>query len=348
MRVEKKLRLDNEISSYYASSGRLTAILASCAVFAQAEPTEPVRWQLNMTPGVTQTAANAYHAHMIMLWICVVIGVIVFGAMAYAMFKFRKSKGAKPDTDFTHSTKLELIWTIVPILILVGSAWPATQHGDGPVRCRPQRRNGRDDHQGHRLPVDVALRIRRRGRRLHQPPRPRIRPICARARPPARPSSAAHAHYLRDVDKPLVLPADTRIRFVITADDVIHAWWVPALGWKQDAIPGHHQRSLDQGHQTRHLPRPVRRAVRQGPRLHADRGEGAAEGRIPDLAGSQKAARRLLGRHRRLPPKLPLLPRPLRRRAAEAPAACSARSRRQRLDRIHELLEIASTSRRPS
>ena len=109
------------------AAAALPAILASCAVFAQAEPTEPVRWQLNMTQGVTQTAANAYSAHMIMLWICVIIGVFVFGAMAYAMIKFRHSKGAKPDTDFTHSTKLELIWTIVPILILVGSAWPATK-----------------------------------------------------------------------------------------------------------------------------------------------------------------------------------------------------------------------------
>ena len=110
------------------AAAALTAILASCAVFAQAEPTEPVRWQLNMTQGVTQTAANAYSAHMIMLWICVIIGVIVFGAMAYAMIKFRHSKGAKPDTDFTHSTKLELIWTIHRLPTSPGTAQSDTRN----------------------------------------------------------------------------------------------------------------------------------------------------------------------------------------------------------------------------
>ncbi len=87
----------------------------------------PQPWQLNMTPGVTATAQSAYNMHMIMLWICVVIGVIVFGAMAAAMIRFRKSKGAVADVSLVHSTKLEIVWTVVPVLILVGMAWPATQ-----------------------------------------------------------------------------------------------------------------------------------------------------------------------------------------------------------------------------
>src|SRR5690606_38907200 len=87
---------------------------------------DPHRWQLNMAPGVTPTSQAAYDAHMIVLWICVIIGILVFGAMAVAMFRFRKSRGAVPDRDFTHSTKLEAVWTTIPILILIGLAFPST------------------------------------------------------------------------------------------------------------------------------------------------------------------------------------------------------------------------------
>ena len=219
------------------AAAALTAILASCAAFAQVEPTEPVRWQLNMTPGVTQTAANAYSAHMIMLWICVVIGILVFGAMAVAMIKFRHSKGAKPDTDFTHSTKLELIWTIIPIIILVGSAWPATkmvmaqysanqntEKDEMIIKVTGYQWMWRYEYVGEG--VDFISRLDRKSDGLRQNSTSSQAEI------------GAHDSYLRNVDKPLVIPADTRIRFVITADDVIHSWWVPALGWKQDAIPG--------------------------------------------------------------------------------------------------------------
>jgi len=220
---------------------RLTAVLAgllaSACALAATEPTDPQRWQLNMTEGVTSTAQNAYNGHMMMLWICVVIGVIVFGAMAYAMFKFRHSKGAVPDTEFTHSTKLELIWTIIPILILIGSAWPATQmvmaqysadHSAKPnemtIKITGYQWMWRYEYVGEG--VDFISRLDRKSNEMRQDSATSQADI------------AAHKHYLRDVDNPLVIPADTRIRFVITADDVIHAWWVPALGWKQDAIPG--------------------------------------------------------------------------------------------------------------
>ncbi len=216
----------------------LLAGLASLGLStAPAAATEPTRWQLNMTPGVTSTAANAYHAHMIMLWVCIIIGIIVFGAMAVAMIKFRHSKGAKPDTDFTHSTKLELIWTIIPILILIGSAWPATkmvmaQYGadhnaerdEMVIKVTGYQWMWRYEYVGEG--VDFISRLDRKSDNLRQD------------KASSQADIAAHDVYLRDVDKPLVIPADTRIRFVITADDVIHSWWVPALGWKQDAIPG--------------------------------------------------------------------------------------------------------------
>lgn len=215
----------------------LAGLLCTSMALAASNGTDPVRWQLNMIPGVTSTAANAYSAHMIMLWVCIVIGILVFGAMAYAMVRFRHSKGAKPDTDFTHSTKLELIWTIVPILILIGSAWPATkmvmaqysadhsvEKDEMIIKITGYQWMWRYEYIGEG--VDFISRLDRKSDDLRQTTATTQAEI------------SEHSNYLRDVDRPLVIPADTRIRFVITADDVIHAWWVPALGWKQDAIPG--------------------------------------------------------------------------------------------------------------
>jgi cytochrome c oxidase subunit 2 len=214
----------------------LLAFAASTAAWAH-QGTEPVRWQLNMIPGVTATSHNAYHAHMIMLWICVVIGVVVFGAMAYAMFKFRKSKGAVADTGFTHSTVLEAIWTVIPIVILVGSAIPATRmvmaqydadHDARPADMTIKVTGYQWMWQYEYIDQGVGFfsRLDRDSDALRQ------------NKASTQAQIAGKEHYLRDVDRALVLPADTRIRFVITSDDVIHAWWVPALGWKQDAIPG--------------------------------------------------------------------------------------------------------------
>jgi cytochrome c oxidase subunit 2 len=203
--------------------------------FAQAaakdiEPDEPVRWQLNMTQGVTKTAQLAYDAHMFALWVCVVIGVLVFGAMAVAMFRFRKSKGAVA-AQFSHNTTAEIIWTIVPIVILVVMAWPATakliaqydtRDSAMTVKVTGYQWMWKYEYLGEG--VDITSRLDRASDAMRQSGQ--------------QPTLAQIPHYLRDVDHPLVLPVDTKIRFVVTADDVIHAWWVPALGWKQDAIPG--------------------------------------------------------------------------------------------------------------
>ncbi|MEO8000445.1 MAG: cytochrome c oxidase subunit II [Arenimonas sp.] len=224
-------------------TNRITAILtglmasvASLAVFAD-DTKEPQLWQLNMTDGVTASSQNAYDSHMLMFWVCVVIGIIVFGAMGIAMFKFRKSKGAVPDTNFTHSTLLEVLWTGIPIIILIASAIPATgkvmelynaNHSAKPyemtIKVTGQQWLWSYEYKGEGL--EYTSRLDRESDRLRQDPTSSKEAIIA------------HKHYLRDVDNPLVIPADTRVRFVITADDVIHAWWVPALGWKQDAIPG--------------------------------------------------------------------------------------------------------------
>lgn len=209
----------------------LMALLVSAT--AQANPE---RWQLNMSPGVTQTAQNAYNAHMIGLWVCVVIGAIVFGAMAVAMFRFRKSKGAVP-AKWSHNTTAEIIWTVIPVVLLVIMAWPATRYlvamydtteSEMTVKITGYQWMWRYEYLGEN--VNFVSRIDRESDMTRQ--------LRSGRDPYSVTDADGYNTYLLDVDRELVLPTDTKIRFVITADDVIHSWWVPALGWKQDAIPG--------------------------------------------------------------------------------------------------------------
>lgn len=192
---------------------------------------DPERWQLNMRQGVTLISGNAYDAHMIALWICVGIGILVFGAMAIAMFKFRKSRGAVADVNFTHSTGLEVLWTVIPIVLLVLMAFPATskliqmynvRESQMTIKVTGYQWMWKYDYLGQ--DVSITSRLKRESDEMRQSGQV--------------PTLASHPDYLLEVDNELVVPTDTKIRFVVTADDVIHAWWVPALGWKQDAIPG--------------------------------------------------------------------------------------------------------------
>lgn len=204
------------------------ALLATAA--AQAQSADPVRWQLNMGKGVTQTARLAWEAHMVALWVCVVIGFLVFAAMAYAIFAFRKSRGAVAAT-FSHNTTAEILWTVIPVIILVVMAIPATskliamydtRNAEMTVKVTGYQWMWEYDYLGQ--DVRFFSRLDRESDRLRQSGQ--------------RPDPATHPHYLLEVDNRLVLPVDTKVRFVITSDDVIHSWWVPALGWKQDAVPG--------------------------------------------------------------------------------------------------------------
>ncbi|SOD55446.1 cytochrome c oxidase subunit 2 [Pseudoxanthomonas wuyuanensis] len=206
------------------------SMLLAMPALAWAQSADPKPWQLNMGRGVTTSSNHAYDAHMVALWVCVVIGIIVFGAMAYAMFKFRHSKGAVP-AQFSHNTTAEIIWTVIPVLILVLMAWPATakliamydtRDSEMTVKVTGYQWMWKYEYLGEN--VAFTSRLDRESDRIRQSGEV--------------PDLEKNPHYLLDVDNALVLPTDTKIRFVITADDVIHAWWVPALGWKQDAIPG--------------------------------------------------------------------------------------------------------------
>ena len=221
-----------QANGFFKQVTRLTG--AACALLAPAmawaQSADPKPWQLNMGKGVTTSAQHAYDAHMVALWVCVVIGVLVFSAMGYAMFKFRKSKGAVA-AQFSHNTTAEVIWTVLPILILIVMAVPATKKliamydtrdSEMTVKVTGYQWMWKYEYLGE--DVELTSRLDRESDRIRQSG--------------AQPTVAANPHYLLDVDNALVLPVDTKVRFVITADDVIHAWWVPALGWKQDAIPG--------------------------------------------------------------------------------------------------------------
>lgn len=209
---------------------RLGLALAALALSAASWADAPHRWQLNLGKGVTQTSQSAYDLHMIAFLICCAIGAIVFGMMFYAMWKFRKSKGAVA-AKWSHNTAIEVVLTVVPTLILVAMAWPATKvmlnsadtaNSELTIKVTGYQWKWRYEYVGTDINFMSSLkRDSDEARRIGSS----IDPYSV-------------DNYLLDVDRPLVIPADTKVRFVITAEDVIHAWWVPALGWKQDAIPG--------------------------------------------------------------------------------------------------------------
>jgi cytochrome c oxidase subunit 2 len=213
----------------------LLALLASGAAFANPQP-----WQLNMTPGVTSISQRIHGVHMLAFWVCVVIGIIVFGAMIIAMVRFRKSKGAVAAT-WSHTTTMEAIWTVIPILILIVMAWPATKllvdmadakDSDMTIKVTGYQWKWRYeyvDYFNKATGVNFVSSLDADSNKARQ---------LDSGIDPHSVKDGDFSSYLLNVDKPLVLPVGVKVRFVITADDVIHAWWVPSLGWKQDAIPG--------------------------------------------------------------------------------------------------------------
>jgi len=186
--------------------------------------------EINMTKGVTQQSADHFDLHMIVLWICVVIGIAVFTVMFTSIVLHRKSRGHKA-AKFSHSTKAEIIWTIIPVLILVVMAVPATT---ALVRM--------EDSSGAEMTVKITgFQWRWKYEYLDQDIS-FISSLDSSSNAARQLNSGVTPesvdNYLLDVDHPLVLPVGRKIKFLITADDVIHSWWVPALGWKRDAIPG--------------------------------------------------------------------------------------------------------------
>lgn len=188
-------------------------------------------WGLNLTPGVTPNSHTVYHLHMIVLWICVVIGIAVFGVIFYSIVNFRKSKGAVA-AQWHESTTVEIAWTAIPAVILVALSVPATKAliqmedvASSEMTIKVTGYQWKWHYQY--IDKDVAFfstlaRTSNMARQLHSGIDPNT-----------------VENYLLEVDHELVVPIHKKIRFLTTAADVIHSWWVPALGWKRDAIPGY-------------------------------------------------------------------------------------------------------------
>jgi len=179
----------------------------------------------NLTPGVTPISRDIYDLHMTIFWICVVIGAIVFSVLIYALIKHRKSAGHKAD-DFHSNTKLEILWSVIPFIILVVMAIPATI-----VMMRM--------HDGSKADINIKV-VGYQWKWKYEYLDQGISYFSVLSTPKAQIQGKAPKGkwYLLEVDRPLVVPIHKKIRFLVTSNDVIHSWWVPALGVKRDAIPG--------------------------------------------------------------------------------------------------------------
>lgn len=182
----------------------------------------------NLPKGVTAVSQEVYDLHMYALYICTVIGIIVFGAMFWSMFFHRKSKGVKPAT-FHESTKIEILWTAIPIVILVAMAIPATStlikmednsNSDITIQVTGSQWKWHYKYFDQDIEFFSVLTTPREqfDNRVGSAPK--------------------SENYLLEVDNHLVIPVNKKVRFLITSDDVIHSWWVPAFAVKQDANPG--------------------------------------------------------------------------------------------------------------
>jgi cytochrome c oxidase subunit 2 len=186
---------------------------------------------LNMPVGVTELSKQIYALHMTIFWWCVAIGVVVFGWMIWSLVAFRKSQGAQPDTSMTHSTKAEIIWTVIPVVILVVMAVPAartliaiedTRNTELTIKVTGYQWKWQYEYIDDGVSFFSTLdRASDEARQLQSGIDPN-----------------SVQDYLLNVDNPLVVPEDTKVRVLLTAQDVIHAWWVPDFGMKKDAIPG--------------------------------------------------------------------------------------------------------------
>ncbi len=229
----------NRLTAIDDSAGRsrgrtLRRALAACGGLLAAGSAAASSWaSINMPRGVTVLSRDIYSLHMEVLWICVAIAVAVFGTMIVAMVRFRHSRGAVPDTSMTHSTKAEIIWTIIPVVILVVMAVPATQsllkiedtRGSGlTIRVTGYQWKWQYQYQGDEAGIGFFSTLSADSnfaRQLHSGIDPKSVP-----------------NYLLSVDHPLVIPSGVKVRLLLTSADVIHAWWVPDFGMKRSAIPG--------------------------------------------------------------------------------------------------------------
>ena len=193
-------------------------------------PAAMAAWSdVNMRQGATEISHQVYQLHMTILGVCTVIGILVFGTMIVSMLLHRKSLGAKA-ASFHENTRIEIVWTVIPVLILLSLAIPST------ATLRAMYDSGDPD-------VDIAIRgfqWKWQYTYLNDDPTREVQFMSSLRTPRDEIHNLANKseNYLLDVDNPLVLPAGKRVRFLITSNDVIHSWFMPDFAIKKDAIPG--------------------------------------------------------------------------------------------------------------
>ena len=200
----------------------------SGAVLAFLSPLAAAQNQVNMSPGVTEIGADIFELHMLIMWICVVIGVAVFAVMFYSIYAHRKSKGHQA-SQFHESTKVEVAWTVVPFLILIAMAVPATS-------------TLLEVYDNDEAELDILItgyQWKWKYEYLLESGEPvAFFSNLATSQEEIYNTDKKGDNYLLEVDEPLVIPTNTKVRFLVTANDVIHSWWVPEIAVKRDAIPG--------------------------------------------------------------------------------------------------------------
>ena len=187
-------------------------------------------WALNMPKGVTELSKETYDLHMTVFWWCVAIGIVVFGVMIISLMKHRKSRGAEPAT-FSHSTTAEVIWTVIPVVILLVMAVPAAE-------TMIKAEDSRDP--------DVSIVVTGYQWKWHYKYQDEgidfysslARPSVDARRLDSGTDVNTVENYLLEVDRPVVVPVGAKVRLLLTSNDVIHSWWVPELSIKKDAVPG--------------------------------------------------------------------------------------------------------------
>ena len=206
---------------------------AASGLLLQAAPAQAESgWSLlNMTQGVTEMSRRIYDLHMLIFWICVIIGVFVFGAMFWSIIFYRKSQGAVADTTIVHNTRVEIVWTAVPVIILIAMAVPAartlveiedTTKTELTIKVTGFQWGWNYEYLDKGVTFFARLdRKSDAARELGSGVDPNT-----------------VENYLLNVDNPLVVPVGTKVRLLVTGADVIHSWWVPAFGVKKDGIPG--------------------------------------------------------------------------------------------------------------
>jgi cytochrome c oxidase subunit II len=207
------------------------ALLAAAGLLSLPAGADSGWSELNLPRGVTDISRKIYALHMEIFWVCVGIGVVVFGAMIWSIVMFRKSKGAVADTGMVHNTKVEVVWTIIPVVILIAMAVPAARTL---VEIEDTTKTGltikvTGFQWGWQYEyLDEGVMYYSHLDRLSDAARELGSGIDPNSVP----------HYLLNVDHPLVVPYGVKVRLLITGADVIHSWWVKDLGVKKDAIPG--------------------------------------------------------------------------------------------------------------